>query len=68
MRPDPSAAGPSSSAVPPLTTTVAHKPTANGGGQLWVEKYKPQSSKELVGNAGCVDWLRAFLVNWYALP
>lgn len=59
-RPVSSGAGPSSSAA----QTAAHKPAGNNGGQLWVEKYKPASSKELVGNVGCIDWLRAFLVNW----
>ena len=61
-----SAAGPSASGAPPLSTSVAVKPTANGGGQLWVERYKPASSRELVGNIGCIEWLRAFLDNWCA--
>lgn len=63
-----SQAGPSGGpgATPPLSTRVAAKPAADGGAQLWVEKYKPKGSRELVGNIGCIDWLRCFLDNWCA--
>ena len=38
---------------------------ASAGGQLWVEKHKPTTSSELVGNNTLVATLRTFLHEWY---
>ena len=35
-----------------------------GGGQLWVEKWRPRNSKELVGNNQIVTTLRLWLQEW----
>ena len=40
--------------------------TSQAASQLWVEKHKPTSSAELVGNGTLVSTLRTFLQNWYA--
>lgn len=37
---------------------------AFAGGQLWVEKHKPSTSHELVGNGTLVATLRTFLQDW----
>ncbi|KAL3132947.1 hypothetical protein ABBQ38_006860 [Trebouxia sp. C0009 RCD-2024] len=37
---------------------------ASAGGQLWVEKHKPNTSSELVGNNALVATLRTFLSDW----
>ena len=61
-----SGAAASSSSARPLATTPAVPRAVDSGGQLWVEKHKPQNSRELVGNAGTIEWLRSFLTNWCA--
>ncbi|KAG2453593.1 hypothetical protein HYH02_001811 [Chlamydomonas schloesseri] len=56
-------AGPSSA----RPAGVARAPAAAGDAsqyQLWVDKYKPRNSVELVGNNTLVDNLRAWLLNW----
>lgn len=32
--------------------------------QLWVDKYKPKSSQEIIANPGAVQKLREWLSNW----
>lgn len=36
-------------------------------GQLWVEKHKPQSGADLIGNPGLIGTIREWLQNWYGL-
>ncbi|CAL8468443.1 g7983 [Coccomyxa elongata] len=36
----------------------------NQNGQLWVEKHKPQSSADLIGNPGLIATIRDWLQNW----
>ena len=65
-----SGAGASSSAAGP--SAKMNGTAARGSGdvaydsQLWVEKHKPQDSRELVGNQATIEWLRVFLRNWCA--
>lgn len=37
---------------------------SSGGGQLWVEKYRPKVSTELVGNPTVLSNLRQWLQGW----
>ncbi len=38
--------------------------SASGSSQLWVDKYKPRDSSELVGNTNLVKDLRTWLGSW----
>eukprot|EP00798_Chlamydomonas_sp_ICE-L_P032096 gene32096-biopygen9572 len=39
-------------------------PSGNAGYQLWVDKYKPTNTRELVGNNTLIATLRMWLSNW----
>eukprot|EP00798_Chlamydomonas_sp_ICE-L_P023834 gene23834-biopygen18344 len=39
-------------------------PSGNAGYQLWVDKYKPTDTRELVGNNTLIATLRMWLSNW----
>jgi len=43
---------------------AAADPAAN---QLWVDKYKPQTAADLVGNTGLINTLRQWLNQWEAI-
>ena len=52
-------AGPSSGEAGPS------RPKApNTGGQLWVQKHKPQRMNDLIGNPGAIGTIRDWLVHW----
>ncbi|CAN0406871.1 unnamed protein product, partial [Hapterophycus canaliculatus] len=40
-------------------SAVSQKP-----GQMWVDKYKPTASAEVIGHAGQVKKLKMWLQNW----
>ncbi|EFJ40860.1 DNA replication factor C complex subunit 1 [Volvox carteri f. nagariensis] len=69
-RAGPGGAGPSAVRKPtgPYTTPQPSQPPAGGGGgglyQLWVDKYKPRNSSELVGNNTLVANLKQWLESW----
>ena len=56
-------AGSSSSARPTGKPVAAR----SGSGELWVTKWKPKSSDELVGNNTLVSTVRGFLKQWEAI-
>lgn len=49
---------------PSSTSKMTHLPPAPDNGQLWVEKWRPKSSKELVGNATLINLFRHWLQEW----
>eukprot|EP00798_Chlamydomonas_sp_ICE-L_P003687 gene3687-biopygen21431 len=45
-------------------STDCPAPSGNAGYQLWVDKYKPTNTRELVGNNTLIATLRMWLSNW----
>lgn len=54
---------------PAAVAAARQAPVAAGprGSQLWVDKHKPASSSQLVGNNTAVDTLRKWLREWDAV-
>lgn len=50
--------------VPNLKAEQPMKGTSNGQGQLWVEKWRPKTAAELVGNQTLIATLRHWLKDW----
>lgn len=50
-----------------VAPVVAKPPVVSGDTQLWVEKFKPTSSHELVGNNSLIGVLRTWLQDWYGV-
>lgn len=48
-------------------TSASHRAAGSGGGQLWVEKYRPKNMTELVGNNSVIANLKQWLQTWCAL-
>lgn len=59
----PAASGARSS-VPPAPTATRALSKSDQSHQLWVEKWRPQATSELVGNPGHVATLRSWLQQW----
>ena len=55
----------SSSSTTTTTTTNKKKKKTNNINVLWVNKYKPNSLDDLVGNATNVKRLLSWLQSWY---
>lgn len=51
--------------VPP--PAEAPLPTAEASHELWTEKYRPRSIKDIVGNKGQVQKLSDWLSRWYII-
>ncbi len=53
------------SAGPSYTQPAASKARApDAGGQLWVQKHKPQKMADLIGNPSIIATIRDWLANW----
>jgi len=63
--------GPSASAAPrafPAAAAAAAAGPSGGGrgvGELWVNKHRPQSVKDLIGNSDKIKQLTTWLQNWH---
>ncbi len=49
----------------PVAPVAPRAPLVAGDTQLWVEKFKPTSAAELVGNNALISVLRTWLNDWY---
>ncbi|KAI9098333.1 putative DNA replication factor C subunit Rfc1 [Phlyctochytrium arcticum] len=47
------------------SSVSAVAPAVKNGSQLWTDKYKPQTFKDVIGNKTNIDKLSAWLVNWH---
>jgi replication factor C subunit 1 len=49
---------------PPAKVTASHNPVCASSSLLWVDKYKPQHSREILGNQDAVRKLAIWLQTW----
>uniref|UniRef100_A0A7S3VUG6 BRCT domain-containing protein n=1 Tax=Dunaliella tertiolecta TaxID=3047 RepID=A0A7S3VUG6_DUNTE len=68
LTPAAAAAGPSRAAASSPAMQVARPPpSVPAESQLWVDKHKPRTSKDLVGNQGHIRTLQQWLLGWEAV-
>ena len=60
------ASGAASSSPPPVAASAGAVAAPTSGGQLWVDKYKPRTITDLVGNQRELQAMDAWLAGWAA--